>query len=203
LVPAPKTRRRTMWALVLGGGLALAMVFLLVPHLHQVDQVPREQAFAPAIDRGDDGDAVMVEAEPEVVAAPGDEAESLDPARPMEMAAPEVGTVLPAEPVQEPEAEPAVVMSAGEETPPVPEDPVAESREADAVGGVETEEAFFLYTVQPGDTLGGIAVKQLCQFWAWRNIYEQNRALIREPEKLGVGTVLRLDRRDNRCPPGP
>jgi nucleoid-associated protein YgaU len=130
----------------------------------------------------------------------------------MDTVAPVVAPDLSAEPAQgvdaeasaEPmqETEPAVVVSAGEESPPLSEHRVPEAREADAVVPTETEEAFFLYTVQQGDTLGSIAVEQLCRFWAWRNIYAQNRELIGEPKKLAVGIVLRIDRRDSRCPPG-
>lgn len=210
LMATPKKKRGTMWALVLGSVLVLALVFLLVPGLQRVDQVPAEKAVTPTIDQAEV--AALVEAEPVVAVVPEEEAAPVDGAYPMDSATPVAATVLPvepaevlvaeisAEPVQEPE--PAVVVIAGEESPPLPDHPVPGAREADAVVATETEEAFFLYTVQPGDTLGGIAVEQLCRFWAWRDIYTQNRGVIGEPEKLPVGTVLRLDRRDSRCPPG-
>lgn len=209
---APKKKRGPLWGLVFASVLVLALVFLLLPGRQQIEQTPPEKASSPLSDPGDI--APVVAADPAQAVLSGHEAAPLGPAQPMETAAPMVppvpsteppaGTVAEdaVEPLPEPDLAPAGEVGAREERLPGSEPPVAAAREADTMASAASEETYLYYTVQPGDTLGGIAVAQLCRFWAWRNIYEQNRELITEPEKLTVGTVLRLDRRDSRCPPG-
>jgi nucleoid-associated protein YgaU len=56
------------------------------------------------------------------------------------------------------------------------------------------------YTVQPGDSLSLIAQRKFCTQDAWRSLYQQNRAIIADPEKLHPGMQLRLSGIDSRCP---
>lgn len=55
------------------------------------------------------------------------------------------------------------------------------------------------YTVQPGDSLSLIAVRQFCHEDAWRKIYRLNREQIADPQKLLPGQVLRLTGVESRC----
>jgi outer membrane protein OmpA-like peptidoglycan-associated protein len=48
------------------------------------------------------------------------------------------------------------------------------------------------YTVQKGDTLWGIAAKELGSGHRWKTIYEQNKDKIKNPDKLRVGTQLEI-----------
>ena len=207
---APQKKRGPMWALVGGSVLILALVFVVVSDRQQIDHLPSEKAAPLASDRGDVAPVVAAELVQETV--PGHEAAPVAPVQPVQTTAPVVmaapsgeppadtvaQTVV--EPLPEPDLDPAGAAVTREDPLPGAQSPDAVAGEADAVVSTAPEEPFFFYTVQPGDTLGDIAVAQLCRFWAWRNIYEQNRELITEPEKLNVGTVLRLDRRDSRCP---
>ncbi|GID27781.1 LysM peptidoglycan-binding domain-containing protein [Paractinoplanes brasiliensis] len=48
------------------------------------------------------------------------------------------------------------------------------------------------HTVQPGDTLSGIAAAKLGDAERWPQIYALNQALIRDPDRITVGQVLLL-----------
>lgn len=48
------------------------------------------------------------------------------------------------------------------------------------------------YTVQPGDTLPGIAKLLLGDPGRWRELQLYNQALLTDPSKVAVGMVLRL-----------
>ena len=61
------------------------------------------------------------------------------------------------------------------------------------------QKATILYTVQPGDSLSLIALRQLCHEDAWKKIYQLNREQIADPQKLLPGQVLRLTGADSRC----
>ena len=50
------------------------------------------------------------------------------------------------------------------------------------------------YTVQPGDTLSGIAEWFYGDRSRRRDIYAANRSTIRDPQSLEAGTVLRIPR---------
>jgi nucleoid-associated protein YgaU len=49
-----------------------------------------------------------------------------------------------------------------------------------------------LYRIGPDDTLGSIAQKHLGRFSRWHELYEQNRDVLKSPDNLTVGTVIRL-----------
>lgn len=209
-VAGPKKKRGLMWTLVCGSLLVLAAVFVLVPGRQQIEQAPNEKAATPARERGDVAPVVAAEFVQET--APGHETASVAPVQLVETVAP-VATLAPSgeppadtvaqvsvEPLPDSDLDPAGTVVTGEDALPGPESSVALAGESDAADSATSEESFFTYTVQPGDTLGDIALRQLCWFGAWENIYAQNRELLTGPEKLTVGTVLRLDRRDSRCP---
>jgi LysM repeat protein len=48
------------------------------------------------------------------------------------------------------------------------------------------------YTVQPGDTLSGIAEEQLGDANRWPEIFVLNRGIIRDPNRISPGQVLTL-----------
>jgi nucleoid-associated protein YgaU len=54
--------------------------------------------------------------------------------------------------------------------------------------------SYFLYTVQPGDTLSSIAAAQapLYTGTGWQPIFEANRHIIADPDLIHPGMVLRL-----------
>jgi len=64
--------------------------------------------------------------------------------------------------------------------------------EADGIAGPKTWEALNVYVVQPGDTLSEIAEHQLGRADSWPDIFELNRALIDDPDKIFPGQVLAL-----------
>ncbi len=63
---------------------------------------------------------------------------------------------------------------------------------ADGVAGPNTWEALGVYVVQRGDTLSGIADQQLGDADRWPEIFDLNRALISDPDKISPGQVLAL-----------
>jgi hypothetical protein len=207
---APQKKRGPMWALVGGSVLILALVFVVVSDRQQIDQVPSEEAAPPVSDRGDGVPVVAAELVQE--AAPGLEAALVAPVQPVQTTAPVVMTTPSGEPLSGPVVQttleplpeldlaPVGAVVTREDPQPGTQPPDPAAGESDAADSAPSEEFFFTYSVQPGDTLGDIALRQLCWFGAWENIYEQNRELIPGPEKLPVGTILRLDRRDSRCP---
>ncbi|MBM9537098.1 LysM peptidoglycan-binding domain-containing protein [Desulfobulbus alkaliphilus] len=222
---APKKKRLPIWALGLGGVVVATMFFVLLPDRARIGQEPRETASPPASERSEVAPAAAIE--PVLAAPSGQEAAPVPLAQPVEPAEPEAtpqpsGDPAPVvahqvveEPLPAPEPEPTELAGTGESTPPEPDlvapaageadtaDTAADTDVADVADVTDTqapEETIFLYTVQPGDTLGAIAAAQLCRFWAWRDIYEQNRDVITDPDHLNVGTELRLDQRDSHCP---
>ncbi|WP_448872336.1 LysM peptidoglycan-binding domain-containing protein [Desulfobulbus propionicus] len=58
-----------------------------------------------------------------------------------------------------------------------------------------------IYTVQPGDTLGLIAVRLFCDTSVWERIYQRNSAILTSPHKLQPGLQLDLSGIESRCPP--
>ena len=54
--------------------------------------------------------------------------------------------------------------------------------------------SYFLYTVQPGDTLSQIAVEQAPLYigTGFQPIFEANRHVLSDPDLIHPGTVLRL-----------
>lgn len=63
---------------------------------------------------------------------------------------------------------------------------------ADGIVGPKTWEALHVYMVQPGDTLSGIAEQQLEDARRWPEIFELNRDLISDPDKIFPGQVFAL-----------
>src|SRR5262249_48845229 len=49
-----------------------------------------------------------------------------------------------------------------------------------------------LYRIGPDDTLGSIAQRHLGRSSRWTELYEYNRDVVKNPENLTVGTVIRL-----------
>ncbi len=92
---------------------------------------------------------------------------------------------------------------------------VDEGLEADAVaydeGGVEDEEVivenepvvepaapeFQEYTVKQGDTLQKISFKFYGKYSFWKKIYEANKDVLKGPDSLSVGQVLKVPVLDN------
>jgi LysM repeat protein len=58
------------------------------------------------------------------------------------------------------------------------------------------------YTVQPGDTLSGIAQQQLGNASRWPEIFVLNRSIIQHPDRISPGQVLTLPG-DTPCSPHP
>jgi nucleoid-associated protein YgaU len=84
---------------------------------------------------------------------------------------------------------PAAALVAPLEEPRLPEIPDEPLPDGPAAGERE-------YVVRPGDTLAKIAKRELGREDAWRAIYERNRAGIRDPARLQVGTTLRIPSRE-------
>jgi peptidoglycan hydrolase-like protein with peptidoglycan-binding domain len=64
--------------------------------------------------------------------------------------------------------------------------------EEDGIAGPDTWQALNVYVVQSGDTLSDIAQQQLGRADSWPDIFELNRALISDPDKIVPGQVLAL-----------
>lgn len=64
--------------------------------------------------------------------------------------------------------------------------------EDDGIVGPNTWQALNVYVVQSGDTLSEIAQQQLGRADSWPDIFELNRALISDPDKIFSGQVLVL-----------
>jgi nucleoid-associated protein YgaU len=62
----------------------------------------------------------------------------------------------------------------------------------DGIAGPNTWQALNVYVVQSGDTLSEIAEQQLGRPDSWPDIFELNRALISDPDKISPGQVLAL-----------
>ena len=62
----------------------------------------------------------------------------------------------------------------------------------DGIAGPNTWQALNVYVVQSGDTLSEIAEQQLGRADSWPDIFELNRALISDPDKISAGQVLAL-----------
>jgi nucleoid-associated protein YgaU len=63
---------------------------------------------------------------------------------------------------------------------------------ADGIVGPITWQALYVYVVQPGDSLSKIAREQLGDASRWREIFDLNRALINDPDKISPSQVLVL-----------
>ncbi|MBT8116134.1 MAG: peptidoglycan-binding protein LysM [Arenicella sp.] len=66
----------------------------------------------------------------------------------------------------------------------------ADSAEADSEAAAETE----YYTIESGDTLWGIAAKFLGNGSKYTEIFEANREVIEDPDKIFVGQKIRIPR---------
>ena len=70
----------------------------------------------------------------------------------------------------------------------------------DIVGDITVNEAAAVgtsgstYTVQPGDTLSGIARQHLGDANAYTRIFDANRDVLSDPDKIQPGQVLKLPR---------
>ncbi|MGH2746218.1 MAG: peptidoglycan-binding protein [Gammaproteobacteria bacterium] len=62
----------------------------------------------------------------------------------------------------------------------------------DGIAGPKTWEALGVYVVQQGDTLSSIAEHQLGDAELWSEIFELNKDLIADPDKIRPGQVLAL-----------
>ncbi len=52
------------------------------------------------------------------------------------------------------------------------------------------------YTIEKGDTLSKIAKEQLGRSSAWRDIFEANRDVIDDPDRIFPGQVIKLPPKD-------
>ena len=64
--------------------------------------------------------------------------------------------------------------------------------EADGIVGANTWRQLYAYQVQQGDTLSEIAEHQLGDTDRWSEIYELNRDLISDPDKISPDQILAL-----------
>ncbi len=62
--------------------------------------------------------------------------------------------------------------------------------EAAAPAAAEEEEAGEYYTIKSGDTLGGIAKEHLGNAMAYKKIFEANREVIKDPDKIYPGQKI-------------
>ena len=62
----------------------------------------------------------------------------------------------------------------------------------DGIAGPNTREALNVCVVQSGDTLSEIAEHQLGRADSWTHIFELNRALVSDPDKIFPGQILAL-----------
>jgi nucleoid-associated protein YgaU len=58
----------------------------------------------------------------------------------------------------------------------------------------EPREVYTTYTVKRGDTLSELSLELLGTSRRWRELYELNRDVIRDPDNLQAGTVLKVPR---------
>ena len=62
----------------------------------------------------------------------------------------------------------------------------------DGIAGPNTWGALNVYVVQEGDTLSGIAQQWLGSAEHWPEIFELNRALVSDPDRIFPGQILAL-----------
>jgi nucleoid-associated protein YgaU len=62
----------------------------------------------------------------------------------------------------------------------------------DAVRGLQNALGARGYVVQTGDTLSGIAQQQLGSGDRWPEIFELNRALVHDPDRISPGQILTM-----------
>lgn len=178
---APKTGGKTSATkrrlpMLLGGGLTVAAagLFLLFWFAPQAQQSPPPVATGPdlAVQTTPPPAPVTVRAEP--TPTPPEQPTVADPV-----------AVPPTD-----EAPPAAAAPPTEPTPPAqtPE-PAPAPKPTDAT-----------YTVQAGDSLSLIALRQLCNQGAWKKIHQRNRKAINDPQILMPGTQLQLSGIENHCP---
>lgn len=110
---------------------------------------------------------------------------------------PTAPVTVPTEPTSTPPEQPAV---AGPIAPPPTDEapPAAAAPPAEAAPAPKPTDA--TYTVQAGDSLSLIALRQLCNQDAWKKIYQRNKKAIRDPQILLPGTQLQLSGIENHCP---
>jgi peptidoglycan hydrolase-like protein with peptidoglycan-binding domain len=64
--------------------------------------------------------------------------------------------------------------------------------EEDGIAGPNTWGALSVYVVQRGDTLSGIAEQHFGEADRWPDVFELNRAVIADPDKIFPGQVLAM-----------
>jgi len=64
--------------------------------------------------------------------------------------------------------------------------------DVDGIVGPYTWEALGVYVVQSGDTLSSIAEERIGDASRWEELYDLNRDLIKDPDKISPGQVLVL-----------
>ena len=64
--------------------------------------------------------------------------------------------------------------------------------DVDGIVGPNTWEALGVYVVQSGDTLSSIAEERIGDASRWEELYDLNRDLIKDPDKISPGQVLVL-----------
>lgn len=68
----------------------------------------------------------------------------------------------------------------------------APEAQAEAQTEAEPAEKIELYVIESGDTLGGIAKKYYGKASAYMRIFEANREVIQDPDKIFVGQTIRI-----------
>lgn len=94
----------------------------------------------------------------------------------------------PAPPAAEPPSSAPVANTESVEPPPP---------QSSGVTPVQGNGQFSDYTVQGGDTLMKIAFETYGDLYQWRKIYRDNRSVIKNPNAVPAGTVLKLEQPSN------
>ncbi len=180
---APKTGGKTSATkrrlpMLLGGGLTVAAagLFLLFWFAPQAQQSPPPAATGPDL---------AVQTTP-----------------------PDAPVTVPTEPTPTPPEQPTVAdpvaVAPAEEAPPVaaapPTEPPPPAQTPEPAPAPAPKPTDATYTVQAGDSLSLIALRQLCNQGAWKKIHQRNKKAIRDPQILMPGTQLQLSGIENHCP---
>lgn len=180
----------------LGAGLAAALFLLFLFRTPSPPpSAPMEPAIAPPAGSAARADGPEPTAQPHPIPSPptpaprqeekppGDRLASAAPLNPQGM------QTAPADPA--PTVPAQAPMPTGETVAQPPAPPLTIPPEADKTPG---------YRVRKGDSLISIARQLFCDPEAWRQIHNQNRDRISDPNLLKPGMQLQLDGIANRCP---